>query len=45
MTPTEAAALAVIGNRDRRLLAALLRVLGGRATSDDRDALPPRDPR
>src|SRR5215207_1820888 len=42
MNPTEAAALAVLGNRDRRLIAAILRVLDGRATSDDLEWLPPR---
>jgi DNA processing protein len=43
MSPTECAALAILGNRDRRLLAALLRVLRGAATADDFDALPPRE--
>ena len=43
MTVTEAAALAILGNRDRRLLAAILRVISGRATLEDREALPERD--
>jgi DNA processing protein len=43
MTTHEAVALAVIGNQDRRLLAAILRVATGRATSDDLEALPPRE--
>lgn len=42
MTPIEAASLALLGVRDRRLLAALVRVALGRATSDDADALPAR---
>lgn len=44
MTPTEAAALALLGARDRRLLAALIRAAMGRATADDNEALPPREP-
>ena len=44
MTPSEAVALAVIGHSHRRLLAALLRVIGGRATAEDLEALPAREP-
>lgn len=44
MVPTEAAALALLGARDRRLLAALIRFLTNRSTADDLDALPPRTP-
>jgi DNA processing protein len=44
MTTPEAAALAVVGNHDRRLLAAVVRVVAGRATSEDLDALPARAP-
>lgn len=44
MTPTDAAALALIGNRRRRLLAAILRTTLGRATADDLDALAARGP-
>lgn len=42
MTPTEAAALAVLGIQDRRLLAAVVREITGRATSEDHEALPTR---
>ena len=44
MTPSEAVALAVIGHSHRRLLAALLRVIGGRATAEDIEGLPSREP-
>jgi DNA processing protein len=44
MSPTDWAALAVLGNRDRRLMAALLRVLAGRETAEDTEALPKRHP-
>lgn len=44
MTSTDAAALAIIGLHDRRLLAALLRVITCRATEEDVAALPPRSP-
>jgi DNA processing protein len=44
MSPTEAAALALLGARDRRLLAAILRFLKNRSTADDLDALPRRAP-
>lgn len=44
MSPTEAAALALLGARDRRLLAAVVRFLTNRSTADDLDALPPRAP-
>lgn len=42
MTPTEASALAIIGMRDRRLLAALIRAITRRSTAEDQEALPPR---
>ena len=42
MTPTEAAALASLGARDRRLLAALVRALTDRSTADDLEVLPER---
>ena len=44
MTSSEAVALAVIGHSHRRLLAALIRVLGGRASADDLEAFPPAQP-
>ena len=44
MSPTEAASLALLGARDRRLLAAIIRFLTNRSTADDLDALPPRAP-
>jgi DNA processing protein len=44
MTPTEAAALAILGARDRRLLAALVRAITGQATTEDHEALPLRLP-
>jgi len=43
MTPTEAAALALLGVHDRRLLAALVRTLTGHATVDDLESLPVRE--
>lgn len=43
MTASEAVALAVIGHSHRRLLAALIRVIGGRASADDLECLPSRD--
>lgn len=42
MTPFDAAALAVLGARDRRLGAALLRAVADRSTAEDLEALPPR---
>src|SRR5687767_10342256 len=42
MTVTEAAVLGILGNRDRRLLSALVRAISGRATLEDHDALPER---
>jgi DNA processing protein len=44
MTPIDATALALIGNRHRRLLAAILRTVNGRDTAEDRDALVARSP-
>ena len=44
MTPSDAAGLAILALRDRRLVAAILRVLNGRSTVEDLDALPPRPP-
>lgn len=44
MTSPDAAALAIIGRHDRRLLAALLRVLTGHSTDEDALSLPPRLP-
>jgi len=43
MTAFEAAALAVLGVQDRRLLAALLRAITGRSTVEDEEALPSRE--
>lgn len=43
MTPFTAAALAVLAQHDRRLVAAVLRVIQGRDTCEDSDALPPRN--
>jgi DNA processing protein len=43
MTLTDAAALALLGSGQRRLLATILRTIGDRATADDRDCLPARD--
>ena len=43
MTLPEAAALANLGNRDRRLVSALVRVIAGRATAEDFEALLPRE--
>jgi DNA processing protein len=43
MTASEAAALALLGLQDRRLLAALLRAITGRSTIEDHEALPPRE--
>jgi DNA processing protein len=42
MTPTDAAAIALLGSSQRRLLAALLRSIRDRATEDDRALLPAR---
>jgi DNA processing protein len=42
MTVTEAAALGILGSRNRRLLAAIVRALSGRATAEDHEALPER---
>jgi DNA processing protein len=42
MTLSDAAGLALLALRDRRLVAAILRVHAGRGTSEDSDALPPR---
>ena len=42
MTPTEAAALAILGSSQRRLLSTLLRSIRERATEDDRAVLPAR---
>jgi DNA processing protein len=42
MTPSDAAGLAILALHDRRLVAAILRVVAARATADDLDALPPR---
>jgi hypothetical protein len=44
MTLSDAAGLAILALHDRRLVAAILRALRGRATADDADALPPRHP-
>jgi DNA processing protein len=44
MTPSEAAGLAILALRDRRLVAAILRVLHGHGTVEDHDSLPPRQP-
>ncbi|HXG88071.1 MAG TPA: DNA-processing protein DprA [Vicinamibacterales bacterium] len=43
MTPTDAAAIAILGTRDRRLLAAVMRAATNRSTAEDHDALPPRE--
>ena len=43
MTTCEAAALAVIGVHDRRLVSALLRSITDRSTLEDHEALPPRE--
>ena len=40
MTSLDAAALAILGARDRRLLTALLRAFTGRSTAEDDDAAP-----
>lgn len=42
MTPSDAAALAVLGLHDRRLVTALIRAAAGRATAEDLEALPER---
>jgi DNA processing protein len=42
MTPTDAAALALLGLQDRRLLAAIVRAVSGRATAEDDEGLAPR---
>ena len=42
MTPTEAAALALIGSRHRRLLAAILREISGHSNDEDLAVLAPR---
>ena len=45
MTPHDAAGLALLNLHNRRLVAALIRVDAGRATLDDIEALPAREPR
>jgi DNA processing protein len=42
MSPTDCAALAFLGSRNRRLFLLILRVLTGRETAEDAEALPPR---
>jgi DNA processing protein len=42
MTSLDAAVLAILGVRDRRLIAALLRADSGHSTAEDLEALPPR---
>ena len=42
MTRTDAAGLAILALHDRRLTAAILRAVAGRATEEDSQALPPR---
>jgi DNA processing protein len=44
MTPSDAAGLAILALRDRRLVAAILRVLLRRGTADDHEYLPSPDP-
>jgi DNA processing protein len=44
MTPFDASALTLLARTDRRLTAAIMRADAGRLTSDDLDALPPREP-
>jgi DNA processing protein len=44
MTPSDAAGLAVLALRDRRLVAAVLRVLHERGTIEDHESLPPPEP-
>jgi DNA processing protein len=44
MTPSDAAGLAILALRNRRLVAAILRVLNGRGTAEDHEVLPPRPP-
>jgi DNA processing protein len=44
MTPFDAAGLAMLALRDRRRVAAILRVLDGRGTVEDHESLPPRLP-
>jgi DNA processing protein len=44
MTSLDAAGFALLGLHHRRLIATLIRVYGGRATAEDLEALPPRDP-
>ena len=44
MTPTDAAALALLGSSRRRLLSALLRAIRDRRTEEDRERLPCRAP-
>src|SRR5262245_44288122 len=44
MTPIDAAGVAVLGNKERRLMAAVLRGATGRATAEDLEALPSRTP-
>lgn len=44
MTPSDAAGLAILALRDRRLAAAILRVLHGHGTAEDHESLPPRQP-
>ena len=44
MTPTDAAALAILGASHRRWLAALLQILNGDASAEARDSVPSREP-
>lgn len=44
MTPLDAAALAFLAFKDRRLTAAVMRADAHRATAEDLDAMPPREP-
>jgi DNA processing protein len=44
MTPSDAAGLAILALRDRRLVAAVLRVLTGSGTAEDHETLPERQP-
>ena len=44
MTPLDASALALLARRDRRLTAAIIRADADRSTSEDLEALPPREP-
>jgi DNA processing protein len=44
MTPSDAAGLAILALRDRRLVAAILRVLNGHGTVEDHDSLATQQP-